>query len=226
MKLSARWLWSLATRNFLWKALALAIAVAIWAAVEVEPEVATSVSVLMEYNGLPDGLEISGLEPANNTVTLEIRGPSRVVRGLGEPGGPRAEVALDLSSARPGISTFMIGNGNVILARGLRMVRAMPSEARFEFEPRATRAVPVIVRFRGEGANGFGVAHYEVTPSELEIAGPASHVQRVASALTDPVDVSNAQGTAAFPVNVYVNDAYVRFHTPPQVVVRVTMGKR
>jgi YbbR domain-containing protein len=226
MKLSPRWFWSLLAHNFLWKLLALIIAVCIWAVVEVEPEVATSVTVLMQYGGLPDEFEISGLEPANNTVTLEIRGPSGALRGLCEPGGPRVGVVLDMSGARPGTSTYMIGNGNLRLARGLRMVRAIPSEARVELDRRAIRAVPVTVRFRGDGENGYEVAHYAVSPAKLEIAGPASHVERVGAAVTDPVDVAGARGTAEFPVNTFVSDAYVRFRTPPTVVVTVTMKRK
>ncbi len=220
------WVWRLIARNFFWKVAALVIAIVIWAMVEVEPELATSIAVLMQYDGLPDGLEISSMEPASNTVTLEIRGPSSALGGLGEKGGPHVAVVLDMSSARPGVSTFSIGNGNIRLPRGLRMVRAIPSEARFEFEPLLSRRAHVAVRFRGEGDNGRSVAHYSVEPAELEIRGPASRVGRVSEVLTDPVDVSHVENSEQFRVNAYVNDPYVRFHTPPEVVVAVTMKKK
>ncbi|MGD0498298.1 MAG: CdaR family protein [Bryobacteraceae bacterium] len=212
--------------NFGWKLLALAIAVVIWASVVGEPELATSVPVLMEYKNLPDDLEISGVEPASNSVTLEIRGPSGVLSGLGEKGESRPAVVLDMSAVRPGACTYMIGDGNVRLAHGLRLVRAIPSETRFEFERRATRLATVIVRFRGEGDNGYAVVHYTVSPARLEIAGPASHVAQVISVVTDPVDVSQAKGTAEFRVNAFVSDAYVRFRTAPQVTVTVAMKKK
>ena len=112
------------------------------------------------------------------------------------------------------------------LPRGIRLARAIPSEARFEFERRAKQSTPVSVRFRGEGTDGRGVAHYTVSPPKLEIVGPASHVERTTAAVTDPVDVSQAEGKAEFRVNVYVSDPYVRFLVAPQVTVTVTMKKK
>jgi YbbR domain-containing protein len=82
------------------------------------------------------------------------------------------------------------------------------------------------VRFRGEGTNGYAVAHHTVSPPKLEIVGPASHVERITSAGTDPVDVSQAEGKEEFRVNVYVSDPYVRFLASPQVTVTVTMRKK
>jgi YbbR domain-containing protein len=114
----------------------------------------------------------------------------------------------------------------VKLARGVRMVRAIPSEVRFLFERRLVRRVPVAVRFTGQGQNGYTVAHQSVTPDRLEIAGPASRVARIAAAVTDPVDLSSAAGTSTFRVNAFVEDSFVRFHSSPQVVVTVTMKKK
>jgi YbbR domain-containing protein len=226
MKFVVMWFVRLVTRNFLWKVLALALGIGIWTFVSVEPELSVSIPVLMEYDGLSEDLEIGSMMPANNTVTLEVIGPTGAVRGIGEKGGPRVSVVLDMKSARPGISTYSIGGGNVRLAHGLRLVRAVPAEARFEFERRTDGTVPVTVRFRGEGENGHTVASFFVSPSALDVTGPSSHVKSVAAATTDPVDVSRAQGTVSIPVNAYVGDPYVRFRTQSLVVVTVTMKKR
>jgi hypothetical protein len=217
-----KWVGALLFENLGWKLLALAAAVVIWALVASEPELATFATVRLEYKNLPDDLEI-GSEPVTSVV-LELRGPSGELRGLGE--SLRPAVVLDMSSVQPGERTFMVGDGNVKLARGVRMVRSIPSEVRFAFEERGTRSVPVQVRFTGEGQNGYAVAHYEVEPSLLTIAGPKSRVARIAAAATDRVDVSPVVGSSEFRVNAFVDDPYVRFTASPQVTVVVTMKKK
>jgi YbbR domain-containing protein len=207
--------------NIWWKLLSLAIAVLIWALVASEPELSTFTTVRVEYKNLPDDLEISS-EPVS-AVALELRGPSGDLHGVTDV---RPSVVLDMSNARPGERTYTIGDGTVRLPRGVRLVRAIPSEVRFHFEPRSTRTVPVEVRFVGQGQNGYEVAHTEVIPIEVQIAGPRSRVARVNSAVTDQIDVSNVVGTQQFHVNVSVEDPYVRLEGAPEATVQVTMKKK
>jgi YbbR domain-containing protein len=207
--------------NLWWKLLSLAIAVLIWALVASEPELSTFTTVRVEYKNLADDLEISS-EPVS-TVVLEVRGPSGELHG---PTDTRPSVVLDMSNARPGEHTYTIGEGAVKLARGLRLVRSIPSEVKFHFEPRRTRTVPVEVRFVGQGQNGYEVAHTEVIPIEAQIVGPRSRVARVDTAVTDQIDVSSVVGTSQFHVNLSVEDPYVRLDGPPEATVQVTMKKK
>jgi hypothetical protein len=218
-----RWL----TDNFQWKLLALAIAVAIWMLVASEPELSQFATVRLEFKNLAEDLEISS-EPVS-AVSLELRGPSGEMRSVsGEPNGMgsvRPAVILDMTGVQPGERTFPIGDGNVRLARGVRLVRAIPSEVRFVFEYRATRSVPVSPRFSGLG-NGYVPALVTVQPSHVEIAGPASRVARVKEAVTDAVDVSHVVGASEFHVNAFVEDPFVRLTGSPRVAVSVVMKKQ
>jgi YbbR domain-containing protein len=217
-----KWTLGLLTHNFWWKLLALAIAFTIWVLVANEPELSTFTTVRVAYRNIPDDLEISSAP--TETVTLELRGPAGEVRGVGESRSPA--VLLDMSSVQPGQRTFVIGDGNVSLARGVHLVRAIPSAVRFEFERRAERTVPIRARFTGEGTSGYAVGRYTVLPNRIAVVGPASRVARVEAAITDPVDVSTAVGTLQVRVNAFVADPYVRFQSPPQVVVAVEMKKK
>jgi hypothetical protein len=217
-----RWTLRLVFQNFWWKLLSLAIAVVLWALVASEPELSEFAAVRLEYRNLPDNLEI-GSDPVSE-VLLELRGPSGELRGVGD--GIQPAVVLDMSDVQPGERTFTIGAGNVKLARGVRLVRSIPSEVRFLFERRMVRLVPVVVRFTGQAPNGYTVASRSVAPDRLEIAGPSSRVARIAAAVTDPVDLSSASGESEFRVNAFVDDSFVRFHFSPQVVVTVTMKKK
>ncbi len=209
--------------NLGWKLLSIAIATLLWALVTSEPRISTFATVRLEYKDLPSDLEISS-DPVS-TVSLELEGPSAELRGLGN-GGVEAAVVLDMSGVRPGERTFTIDRSTVKTSRGVHLVRAIPSEVHFRFERRTESSVPVVVRFTGEGADGYYVAHHSAQPAELPIVGPASRVARVTAAVTDPVDVSRAVGTSEFHVNAFVDDPYVRFETASRVTVKVTMVKR
>jgi len=218
-----KWLRGLVVENVGWKLLSLLIAVILWAVVASEPELATFATVQLQYKNLPEDLEISS-EPVGS-ISLELRGPSGELRNLGE-GGLRPSVVLDMHDVGPGQRTFAIGDGSVKLARGVYLVRAIPSMVRFDFERRREREVPVTPRFSGEGQNGYVVANWRIEPDKLEIAGPASRVARISAVSTDPVDVSGVVGSSEARVNAYVSDPYVRFTGSPQVTVSVTMKKK
>lgn len=212
--------WGILVHNFWWRVLALAIAVVIWALVASEPELSTFATVPLEYRNLPDDIEMT--TPPEETVTLELSGPSTELRGFGNTRSPA--VVLDMSGVAPGVRTFSIAASSVRLPSGVQFVRSIPSEVRFDFDSRLERSIPVKVRFSGPAASSVG--HYEVTPPSLEVVGPSRHVARLTSVLTDPVDVSGGSGATTFQTNAFVDDSFVRFVTSPTVTVTVTLKPR
>ena len=88
-----------------------------------------------------------------------------------------------MSSVQPGERTFTIGDGNVRLARGVHLVRAIPSEVRLDFERHAEREVKVVPRFTGE-QSGYAIARYGVEPNGC--ASPAPPATWPASARRSP----------------------------------------
>jgi len=216
------WVRDLIFQNLAWKLLSLAIAVVIWALVATEPELATFASVRLEYKNLPQGLEISS-EPVSS-VLLELRGPAGALRGVGD--GAHPNVVLDMTEAGAGEHTFTITNRNVKVMRGVRLVRSIPSEVRFRFEPRRNHTVPVHVRFLNEGQNGYVIESHRVSPPEMELTGPRSRVARITEVQADAVDLAGAAGVSEFRVNVFAEDPFVRFLNTPEAVVTVTMKKK
>ena len=208
------------TKNIGWKLLALGAAFALWVSVASEPELATLRSVPVEYKGVPDDLEISS--DYVEDVVLELRGPSSRLRDMRDA---RPAVVLDFSSVhQPGQRTFNIDASNVNIPRGIQLVRSVPTQLQFRFEHRATREVPVEVRFSAPH-EGYSVAKYTVTPPALVITGPESSVARTASVRTDRIDISGVVGSHQFLVNTYLAESRARFQSPSQVTVDVVVKK-
>ena len=205
--------------NFWWKVLSLLAAIVIWALVASEPELATFATVRLEYKNLPEDMEISS-EPVSSVV-LELRGPSGELRGVGETLKPA--VILDMSGVTPGQHTFMIGDGTVRLARGVHLVRAIPSEVRFQFEPQRTARIPVEARWSEAPAGG----RIRIQPAEVEIVGPTSHVARIHDAVTDPVDGAALNDGGIVHINIALDppDPFVRLRSSAQVTVSRSTSK-
>jgi YbbR domain-containing protein len=211
------------TENIGWKLLSLAAAVLLWISVASEPELATFISVHVEYKSLAPDVEIDS--DVVETVFLEVRGPSQELRGLPETRRQYA-VVLDMSNVGIGQHTFTIDRGDVRLPRDVQLVRAIPAQIRMIFEPGATRSVPVEVRFADGLPPDLQVLEATAEPSALAITGPASRVAHVTSVRTDPLTLKPEAGTNTYRLEAYVNDGRVRFPDPPLVTVKVTVGKK
>ncbi len=213
----------LVTQNAGWKLLSLAAAALLWLSVANEPELSAFISVRVEYKNLAPDLEID--TDVVETVLLEVRGPSGELSSLPED-RRRYAVVLDLKDAANGPNTFTIDGRDVVLPRGIQFVRAIPARIRMTFEPGATRSVPVEIRFADSLPPDLRVVEATAEPSALAIAGPASHVARVAAVQIDPLRLRPEVGVAQYRVEAYVQDGRVRFEDAPHVKVRVTVGKK
>jgi hypothetical protein len=211
---------SLVTHNFGWKLFALAASFGIWMSVASQPDLATIVSIPVEYSNFPRDLEISSA--IVESVSVEASGPAIQTRSL-----PESKIAavLDFSSVTaPGERTFTLTTNEIRLPRGTQMVRAIPAQLRFSFERRATRAVPVEVAWSGVLPAGISLGKVEVMPPELEITGPESHVRAARRLVSDPFDLSRVTGSAEQTLAVYAAESQVRFTGAPRVTVKVQIN--
>jgi YbbR-like protein len=210
------------TRNLLWKLLALATAFAVWLNVSNEPELATIVSVPVEYNHLPLDLEIGS--DIVESIDLEARGPSGQLRTLHDS---RIAAIIDFAGVTaPGERTFTVTTAELKLPRGIVMVRTIPAQLRFNFEKRTTRSVAVDVRLSGKLPAGYSLAGVDVDPPQLQVVGPESHVLRSGKLTSDPVDLTNITGDASQTVSVYAAEPEVRILNTPQVRVKIRVAER
>jgi diadenylate cyclase len=213
---------SFLTRNLLWKLLALAAAFGVWLNVSNEPELATIVSVPVEYNHFPKDLEISS--NIVEAIELEARGPSGQLRSLNDA---HIAVIIDFASVTvPGERTFTLTARELKLPRGIDLIRTIPAQLRFTFERRATRFVGVEVPYSGKLPPGFSIASVDIEPPQLQIAGPESHVLGSGKLQADPFDLTGVNADRAQTLSVYAPESEVRILNTPQVRVKIRVQQR
>jgi hypothetical protein len=209
------------TRNLGWKLLSLVIAFGVWLNVASEPELATVVSVPVEYSHFPKNFEISS--EIVESIDFEARGPAGLLRRLSDS---QIAAIIDFSGVTsPGERTFTLTNAELRLPRGVSLIRTIPAQLRFTFERHATRAVPVEVHYSGALPKGYSVTHVDVLPPELEIAGPESRVNAAKKVVADPFDLTGITTDSQRILSVYVAESEVRLRSAPQVTVKIHVQK-
>jgi YbbR domain-containing protein len=213
-------LMQLFTRNLGWKLLAVFLALALWFAIAREPEVATSISVPIEFKNMRDDLDIGGNLPDH--IQLELRGPSgRLTRD----NLSTVAAVLDLSDVQAGERTFNIRGRNLNLPPGVAFYRALPSQLTLHFDQLAVREEPVQPVFVNQPAD-YRIAGQQFSPTQVRIRGSEDRVQGINQIKTDPINLSGVAGEQVFHTHLNVGDPQVRLvETSSEITVRVKLEK-
>jgi YbbR domain-containing protein len=199
------------------KIVSLALAVGLWLAVARDPVAEIELIVPIEFQNLPDNLEIDSA--SFTQAHVRVRGPERVIRQL-QPSDVRA--AVSLATVRPGERTFDLAD-RIHLPQDLEVVQIIPGQFQLSFDERETRKIAVSPRVIGTFASGLRLAQAVADPPYVTITGPRRRVDALDSAATDPVDASGVMTRATFATHAYVADPLIQVAHPTSVRVTVTM---
>jgi YbbR domain-containing protein len=202
------------------KLISLGLAVGVWLAVARDPVAEVAIDVAIEFHNIPENLEISSESVPR--AQIRLRGPERVIHGL-RPTDVSAEI--ELSNLKPGERTFDLTAQQIHEPPELEVVQVVPSQFHLAFDKRLTRQVPVQPRVIGTFAPGYDIERIVVDPPSITISGPKKHVDAVAAAITDPIDVSGAISPLAVRRHAYVSDPLIQVASPDPVQVTVIMQK-
>ncbi len=208
-------------RNLGLKFLSTCIAAMLWLVIAGERVVERVLRAPVEFQNLPNGLELVGNLP--DTVEVRLRGSSGALSRMG--GGDLAAV-LDLRTARPGRRLFHLTPSQVTVPYGINVVQVGPSTLTMEFEASAIRMVPVEPDIEGRPDPGFEVTSVTSDPATVEVAGPESALRRLDAVVTEPVSVNGETRSIREVVTIGVQDASLRLVTPMTAVVTVTISPR
>lgn len=208
-------------RNLGLKFLSTCIAAMLWLVIAGERVVERVLRAPVEFQNLPNGLELVGNLP--DTVEVRLRGSSGALSRMGA--GDLAAV-LDLRTARPGRRLFHLAPSQVTVPYGINVVQVGPSTLTMEFEAAGVRTVPVEPDIEGRPAPGFEVTSVTSDPATVEVAGPESALKRLDAVVTEPVSVNGETRSIREVVTIGVQDASLRLVTPTTAVVTVTISPR
>lgn len=198
------------------KLLSLALAVLLWLVVAGEEAVERGLRVPLELQQIPDGVELLGEVP--DTVDVRVRGSSGA---LSRVGAGDIVAVLDLGGVQPGERLFHLTPDQMRTPFGVEVVQVNPATVALAFDRRASRSVPVVPAVEGKPAPGHAVGKVSSDPAKVDVVGPASAVERVTEALTEPVSVEGAERTVQASVVIGLRDPALRLKTPRSAIVTV-----
>jgi YbbR domain-containing protein len=204
-------------RHFGLKILSIVLAALIWLVVSGEQIVERALRIPLEFTNLPPQLELVGETP--DVVDVRVRGSSGA---LSRVASGELVAVLDLRSARAGRRLFHLASSDVRAPFGIEVVQISPSNIPVTLESSATKTIPVVPELDGDPRDGYVVGTVTSSPATVEVSGPASAVERLTRAITEPVAIAGATDTVNETVNIGVDDPAVRLVSP--VAARVTVN--
>jgi len=221
----APWQWARRLVVDDWKLilLALVITLGLWYAVTTQraPATVRLRGVQLDFI-LPQNVQI-GNDPVEEVdVTLE-GGQGK----LADLNARNLVARANVSDLKPGDRVARLSDKNVEmdLPEGVRITEIAPRSVTLHLEPVVERRIPVEVRFEGEPPEGFRRLNVAVTPEEVRVNGPESHVQAIEKAYTETISLAGQRDSITLPqVAVDIPDHKV---TPldPTVAVRVEIAE-
>jgi YbbR domain-containing protein len=204
-------------RDWPLKLVSLVLAVSLWLLlVPAEKSVTVkSLTIPLETLNIPAGLEI--VEGPVATVDVTLRGPSRLLDGIG-PSGLVAR--LDLERATVPQQEYPLGASVVDVPSGVDVVRVSPSKVTIKLERTVAATLEVRATLRGRPAAGYHVEGMEIDPATVEVRGPESRVQAKAAATTAPVDITGLTQPTIFEADIILPRPELRF-VDPRTTARV-----
>jgi YbbR domain-containing protein len=153
-------------------------------------------------------------------VKVTLRGPRTILDGLDER---KTRLAVDLAGASPGDARVELSADMIRpeIPRRLKAVQIEPARLRLRLERLVRRRVQVRADLAGMPGLGYTVTESHVTPSQVEVSGPASKVDDLKEITTEPIDLRGLTDNVARDVALAWAGSFVTF-SPDHV--RVTVG--
>lgn len=137
----------------------------------------------VELRNLPVQLVVVGQRV--EFIDVRVSGPRTLLGRLNSK-----RIFLDLTGVRPGPSSFRVSSELLNLPRGVKLLRVTPSVITLDIARMTKRVVPVRVDIVGKPPFGYTTGEIEISPSTVEVTGPASQVEKLQAVATETVDVS------------------------------------
>jgi YbbR domain-containing protein len=179
------WLREIFVEDLSLKLLALAITLGLWYGVTGQrtPTTKRLSGVHLSFQQ-PKDMEIS--YDATTQVDVTLTGAKREIDRL----NARDLVAtVDLTGYKTGARSVKLTSNTVKinLPEGVRVDDIDPNTVPLRLEPRIEREIEVEAKLEGKLPEGYELRRVSTSPSKIRVRGPASHVNALQKALTEPI---------------------------------------
>ncbi len=162
-----------------WKLFTGVLAVLAWVWIQGGRVVPASAWVNVEYV-LPEGLVLT--QQPTQRIRVTVSGTQNLTRDLRRGD---LSVSVDLSDLGPGVQTVDFVDASISgLDPALSIVALKPNSLQVELEPQAERPVRLQASVVGQAAEGFRLAEVILEPSEVNVVGPVSVVEKLDKVMT------------------------------------------
>ena len=119
-------------------------------------------------------------------------------------------INLDLNASEPE-GVVAITREQVDVPPGLRVVAVEPSYMKYKLAKKTQKQVPIRPKLTGEPADGYEMSEVEVSPSRIELSGPATSLTSIDSVTTETVDVTGRTSSFSKTVRLRIDDPLVGY---------------
>ncbi len=147
--------------------------------------------VPVDIVGLPAGTTIVG--PAVSPVAFTLRGTTAELAGLDSAGlAYVCDLSRDLAGVGVGVNRVNVAADRLPLPEGLSIVKATPSVLSIRIENEIKKRLPVVVKIKGNPAQGFSVEKVHAEPGSILVRGPEHLLGPMEEVATRPVEIGGA----------------------------------
>lgn len=209
------------TENLLLKIVSLIIAFLLWGFLMIEKKSEIALSVPVRVENIPAGVVITDAPPSDLRVVVRGRRTQ-----LGSISDRVLPYQIDLSGAKPGVSSFDVIAAKINLPRGLQIVTISPAQFDVRLSPVLEKNLPVVVRFRGALPPGYKLVGYKVEPDVINIAAAREDLQDLDMLETEPIDLSVMRGDLQLTADLTLGDLHILDITTHSVEVMVNVEEQ
>lgn len=175
----------------------------------------------VEFRDVPLGHEI--VEAESPTVSVRLRGPEGLVRGLT---ASQVSVVADLRNKEAGLRIVPLHPENVIRPDRVEVLEIVPRNIALHIERTATRVVPVRVRTEGRVAEGSEIYDIRAIPPTIEIEGPDSVIAKTSEVVTETVNLAGREGRFETQVDLETPAPSLRIRRNERIRLAIGIGQR
>lgn len=205
-------------RNLHLKVIAALLTLALYIWVSVDREVERTREAPLQITP-PSGMVLVNDPPDKTAIT--IRGKWSDLARLESAELDPINVEVDTTMGETG--RVSLSPELVDLPPGLRAVDIEPNYVKFRLADKHRKEVRVRANLVGEPADAYEISNVRLTPSTIDVSGPATALESISAVSTEPIDVTGRTESFTQRVRPRLDDPLVEYQLDDPLEVEVTL---